>query len=319
MSNAHRSPRRSSRLTLKAAALLSMVLIATSCATFTEADSVATIGSTTINQETFDRLLAEYLERGDVFGTLPAIDGEVPGGEARRLLSALVQVAATNEVLDQAGQSVTEADRATVDNELPPEHPWRTLSPEFLNVILDLQQSVRGAALSRVDPPSPATVESLYRVSPESTGVVCLRHILVDTESEADEIVELLEAGADFAELAADRSTEPIAVTSGGALVGNGSRCLPVAQINQTFDPLFVAGAYAAPAAGWSDPVESSFGWHVIMHRPFDEIGDDVIAIHSSSDSGGFLVDGLLASGGVEIDPRYGTWDPVSSGIVPIG
>ena len=280
---------------------------------------MAIIGSTTIEQDDFDRLLAEYLERGDVFGTLPAIDGEVPGGEARRLLSALVQVAATNEVLDRAGQSVTESDRASVTDELPADHPWRTLSPEFLNLILDLQESVRGAALARVTPPSPESVESLYRVSPESTGVVCLRHILVDTESEADEVIALLETGADFAELAAERSTEPIAVTSGGALVGNGTRCLPVAQINQTFVPLFVAGVYGAPPTGWSDPVESSFGWHVIMHRPFDEIGDDVIAVHSGVDSGGFLVDGLLASGGVTIDPRYGTWDPVSSGIVPIG
>ena len=307
------------RLAIRALAICASTLVASSCATFTEANSVAIIGSTTIEQDDFDRLLAEYLERGDVFGTLPAIDGEVPGGEARRLLSALVQVAATNEVLDRAGQSVTESDRASVTDELPADHPWRTLGPEFLNLILDLQESVRGAALARVTPPSPESVESLYRASPESTGVVCLRHILVDSESESDEVIALLESGADFAELAAERSTEPIAVTSGGALVGNGTRCLPVAQINQTFDPLFVAGAYGAPPTGWSDPVESSFGWHVIMHRPFDEIGDDVIAVHSGADSGGFLVDGLLASGGVTIDPRYGTWDPVSSGIVPIG
>ena len=310
---------RSPRLIIGTVATIAAALTLTSCATFTEADAVATIGSTTIDQETFDRLLAEYVDRGDVFGTLPAIDGEVPGGEARRLLGALIQVAATDEVLDRAGETITDADRAPVDAELPAEHPWRSLSSEFLDVILSLQQSVRGAALARVATPSAEDVEAMYRMSPESTGVVCLRHILVDTEIEADEIVELLESGADFANLAAERSTEPIAVTSGGALVGNGSRCLPVAQINQTFDPLFVAGAYAAPPAGWSDPVESSFGWHIIMHRPFDEVGEDVIAVHSGSDSGGFLVDGLLASSGVRIDPRYGTWDPASSGIVPIG
>ena len=71
---------------------------------------MAIIGSTTIEQDDFDRLLAEYLERGDVFGTLPAIDGEVPSGEARRLLGALVQVAATNEVLNRAGQLMVDSD-----------------------------------------------------------------------------------------------------------------------------------------------------------------------------------------------------------------
>jgi len=44
-----------------------------------------------------------------------------------------------------------------------------------------------------------------------------------------------------------------------------------------------------------------------------------VLAVHSGAESGGFLVDGLLASGGVRIDPRYGTWDPVSSGVIAIG
>ena len=300
---------------LGGAALLTL----SSCATFTEADDVASVGSTSIEQDTFDRLLAEYVDRGDVFGTMPAVDGEVPSGEARRLLGALVQAAATDEVLARNDQSITDADRASVDAELPEGHPWRSLSAEFLEVILDLQESVRGAALARVSPPTSATVEAMYRSAPESTGVVCLRHILVDTEAEAIEVTRLLDEGADFAELASTTSTEPAAVTSGGSLEGNGSACLPVAQINQTFDPLFVAGAYAAPATGWSDPVESSFGWHVIMHRPFDEVGDDVLAVHSGLESGGFLVDGLLASGGVRIDPRYGTWDPASSGVIAIG
>ena len=119
---------------LGGAALLTL----SSCATFTEADDVASVGSTSIEQDTFDRLLAEYVDRGDVFGTMPAVDGEVPSGEARRLLGALVQAAATDEVLARNDQSITDADRASVDAELPEGHPWRSLSAEFLEVILSL-------------------------------------------------------------------------------------------------------------------------------------------------------------------------------------
>ena len=78
-----------------------------------------------------------------------------------------------------------------------------------------------------------------------STGLLCLRHILVETEQEANVIVDELRDGADFAELAAERSLEGSASITGGALTGTESQCLPTAQYISGFDADFVAAAFA--------------------------------------------------------------------------
>lgn len=78
------------------------------------------------------------------------------------------------------------------------------------------------------------------------------RHILVKTEAEAKEIKAALEQGADFAELAAEKSIDP---TPGGDL-GFFPRGVMV--------PEFTEAAFALQPGELSDPVQSKFGWHVI-------------------------------------------------------
>ncbi|MHA6347260.1 peptidylprolyl isomerase [Roseivivax sp. CAU 1761] len=79
-------------------------------------------------------------------------------------------------------------------------------------------------------------------------------HILVETEEEAQAIKEELEGGADFAELAAEKSTGPSG-PNGGALgwFGAGQMVAPFQEAVAALEP----GAI-------SDPVETQFGWHVI-------------------------------------------------------
>jgi len=81
------------------------------------------------------------------------------------------------------------------------------------------------------------------------------RHILVESEAEAREIIAELEAGADFADLAEAHSTGPSAA-SGGDL-GFFSR--------EQMVPAFAEAAFAMePGEVSSEPVETQFGWHVI-------------------------------------------------------
>ncbi|MEM7089955.1 MAG: peptidylprolyl isomerase [Pseudomonadota bacterium] len=80
-------------------------------------------------------------------------------------------------------------------------------------------------------------------------------HILVETEEEAQEIKAQLDDGADFAELAQQRSTGPSG-PNGGALgwFGKGQMV-----------PEFETAVLELEKGQVSDPVQTQFGWHVVM------------------------------------------------------
>jgi len=79
-------------------------------------------------------------------------------------------------------------------------------------------------------------------------------HILVETREEAEEIVQLLADGADFAELARERSVGPSG-PNGGDLGWFGPGMMV---------PDFEAAVMALETGATSEPVETQFGWHVI-------------------------------------------------------
>ncbi|MBN1965049.1 MAG: peptidylprolyl isomerase [Anaerolineae bacterium] len=82
-----------------------------------------------------------------------------------------------------------------------------------------------------------------------------LRHILVETEAEANEIIALLEDGADFNELAHERSIDTSARGDGGDL-GYFAR-------GEMVEP-FEEAAFAAEVGDLVGPVQSDYGYHVI-------------------------------------------------------
>jgi peptidyl-prolyl cis-trans isomerase C len=81
-------------------------------------------------------------------------------------------------------------------------------------------------------------------------------HILVETKEEADAIVAELAAGADFADVARDRSKDPGSGANGGLLgwFGKGMMVKP-----------FEDAVLAAKVGEVTAPVESQFGWHIIL------------------------------------------------------
>ncbi|WP_170443904.1 peptidylprolyl isomerase [Ruegeria arenilitoris] len=80
-------------------------------------------------------------------------------------------------------------------------------------------------------------------------------HILVATEDEAKEITAQLDDGADFAELAKEKSTGPSG-PNGGALgwFGKGQMV-----------PEFEQAVIGLEKGQVSDPVQTQFGWHVVV------------------------------------------------------
>jgi len=83
------------------------------------------------------------------------------------------------------------------------------------------------------------------------------RHILVQTQAEAIEVIGQLGAGADFESLAKEKSIDPSAATNGGDL----GWFAP----NQMVQP-FSAAVQAMEDGEYSaQPTQTQFGWHVII------------------------------------------------------
>lgn len=82
-----------------------------------------------------------------------------------------------------------------------------------------------------------------------------VRHILVETEEEAQEILTSLNAGEDFAELAKEHSQDPGSAEQGGNL-GSSTRGQFVAEFEKV--------AFALPVGEYSEPVKTQHGYHII-------------------------------------------------------
>lgn len=82
------------------------------------------------------------------------------------------------------------------------------------------------------------------------------RHILVDTEEKAREIIATLDGGSDFAELAKAQSTGPSSAQGGDLGYFAAGQMVPG----------FSEAAFALESGSYSkDPVQTQFGWHVIL------------------------------------------------------
>lgn len=91
------------------------------------------------------------------------------------------------------------------------------------------------------------------------------RHILVETEEEAKAIIEELKNGADFAQVAKEKSVDTTSGAEGGELgwftVG-------------MMVPEFSDAAYALELKTVSEPVKSDYGYHIIEVKEKREVKD---------------------------------------------
>ena len=125
---------------------------------------------------------------------------------------------------------------------------------------------------------TPETVRKLYESTADITRLgdeVRARHIVVATGGEADEIVKLVEGGADFSELARSRSIDKATAPLGGE-VGWFTKAMMA--------PTFANAAFSTAPGNIAAPFQTEFGWHVleILGRratgdvPFEAVKDNI-------------------------------------------
>ena len=150
-------------------------------------------------------------------------------------------------------------------------------------VIAALDQQTRtalaGAAIKDFMANNPVSDEAAKALYDEQIGVAGkeynARHILVADEETAIGVIELLDSGSDFSELAKEKSTGPSG-PGGGKLGWFGA--------DQMVKPFSEATATLEKGAYTKIPVQTQFGWHVIIlddsrestPPPYDDVKDRI-------------------------------------------
>jgi parvulin-like peptidyl-prolyl isomerase len=128
---------------------------------------------------------------------------------------------------------------------------------------------------------------------PTSEPQIRVRHILLDTEEEAQAVLQRLEDGEDFAALATEVSTDTLSAELGGDL-----GWIPKGQMDTAFDEV----AFNLPVGEISDVVETPRGFHTILVEDRDddrELDHDILEQRRSDAFQVWLVD-LEAEAAIE-------------------
>lgn len=294
-------------LVVRPALLAALAIFAAACGATSNA--AAEINGRKISRAELEQTIAEL---GEV-GQAPIVDGEVDGETVRSILSALVQGAATDQLLKEYAEQITQADRDEIEAQISQNTDTSTYTQHLKDLIIKLNAG--SLALARVKAPDAKKAAEMYNKSPASLGVLCARHLVVKTEATANEALAKFADGAEFAALAGEFSIEPKANESGGALGGADNACITLTDYQSGFDPDFTAGALLAKPGVAYGPVKSSFGYHVIYVRPFVEVAEDVSKLLATN-AGANLLTGFIATSKINVDSAYGVWNAARGGIV---
>lgn len=156
-----------------------------------------------------------------------------------------------------------------------------------------------------------AAVQQSLLVDEPAIELRTVRHILLESESEADAVVAELKDGDDFAQIAMDRSTD-----TGSGMQGGDLGPAPRGSYVEPFE-IAVWGAQLNTIIG---PVESQFGYHVIevtgeSTREVDELTQQDIDQLVGEAMFALITDVLEASE-VTVAPGLGEWDPAAATVL---
>ena len=287
----HRTARRS-------VAALAAALVLSACGGDVPRDAVAVVDGVEVPAAQLEAWVREATEAN------PALDEAVV---QRDLLSRAIQSRIVLAVLAERGLEVTDESVAAVAADVEAQVGGaEALGATLVEVGFprDFYDAVFLTSEAAID------LIALDLVGDRALETRTARHILVETAEEADEIVALLADGADFATLAAERSTDPGSAAEGG-LLG--------ARERGVFVPEFDAAVWSARLDVVLDPVETQFGFHVI--EVVDESSTsagDLSAAERRQLAGADLDDvlgGAVRTAEVTVRSRIGVWD-ADAGVV---
>lgn len=240
------TPLRTWRTLLLAAALLAFL----PSALLAEDAVVANVNGTDIKQSDLDFAASEV---GAQLANIPPED--------RRMM--LLQFVIENQLMADAAVKDKLDSGQSFEDRLK-YHRRRTLRDAFYDK--NVRDAVTEAEAKKIYD------EKVAGMKPEEE--LHARHILVATEEEAKEIAERLKKGEDFATVAKEKTKDPSAEDGDLGFFTRGQMLKP-----------FEDAAFALKVDEVSEPVQTQFGWHIIVveekrTRPlpsFDDVKDNIV------------------------------------------
>ena len=299
---------------------------ASSVDAFEFSGTAATLNGQEIPAQVIDDQIAAFRQAPEAAQTALHVDQLLQDGSDQPapavvadLLGTEISVKAIEAELADRGVTISDANREVATTQvkasfgssadkLPPAFVQQTIERYAAFVALDQALAVQ---------PTEEELHKQYDQHPDEYQRACLRHILVQTEAEANTVLADLRGGADWATEAAQHTGDEAGKADGGDL-----GCVP----KGTFSDEFEKAVWEAPVGELSGPVRSEYGYHVVQVTKrglatFDEVRDDIKAEIGPQpfQSLGIWRQVHLARADVTVDPRFGVWDGLTGQVLPRG
>ena len=309
------------------ALLMTLLLVTTACAQVTGTRSPTVAASV----DGTDIAVSEVEAQFDALADIPdfAANLEAQEGFSEQVEAVLLSLLIQREIFERGAadfdveidddaveeQVAAQAGGIEDEDELREALAAQGITPEFMRLQSELQLyqervgdelAAEGDGVS--DEQMQAAYDELYGDAPAA------RHILLDSEEEAEAALERLDDGEDFGEVALDESTDPSVEENEGELG-------PI--IEGPFDQDVAEAVYAAEDGEIVGPVETQFGFHVIERLappPMEEVEDEVRDA-AEGDAELFAINAWVAERleetDVVVNPRFGTWNAEQGAVQP--
>ncbi len=294
--------------------LLLVAAVALVAAACSSASVVATVDGATIDNETIVALRTSFQES-------PNYDAEAYRGDLTNMIFLEAQKNAAERDFGLTGLDDPKTIATKIANPTPDEAQiFATVADaedrtEATAEAVAEQLVIRDAVQAELVK-DPAFLADTFENQPEMLTSFCARHILTETPEEAQAAKDRIEAGEDFAAVAADVSIDT--GSEGGALP-----CpLPAGDVV----PEFANAAMAAPIGEVTGPVQSQYGWHIILvdertaPATLEELSADPLKyLHPGLVSQLWVdwIDGAVREADIKVASKVGTWARESHGILP--
>ena len=267
------------------------------------------------------------IAEASVLGIRAANEGEasVSGVQYRSDLSRLIfteaLLIAAEEDFGITGLDTSEAQDAYLATADPrekefldsiAENPLFTAETVKVSLVQLMLRSTVREALAH----DPAFLEDLWKNSGGDFNQVCARHILVGSEDEALVVLDRLAAGESFADAANEISLDESSVDG----------VLPCPSAPRVYVAPFASALLNAPVGELTDPVQTEFGWHIIVvdsrasASTLEELAVDPmrwVPVETLESMWNSWVDDVVGRAEITVRSDIGTWSSASDGIIP--
>jgi foldase protein PrsA len=266
-----------------------------------------------VNGTSIDR--GQFLDHINELSELSGGGKTFPTSDTADFLAYHVVAVLRTQELARLGLTVSDNDVAAARAEV--EGSNLGLSKELTDFVVRVRadQNVLDARITDPDTPwfSDNDVNDYYEFVKDSKFVdYCVHHILVAAETDASAILNQLGNGADFGQIARERSTDTESATKGGDL-----GCVTKGQ----FVPAFEDAVLNANVGDTLGPIKSEFGYHVIrvdkgygLHALDDTVRKTIATDLATAE--GWL-QWKVNTSKIDVNKKFGSWSNEFGTVVP--